>query len=250
MAELRQRFVALLDAPSRLSGAELTRWRAGLDSSSAAAYHPWLRVPADDPRAPAVTVPPTAFAAGIIARRERRVGLTWGPANELAATAVVAVDVLTAAAQDDLHRAGVNVFHAERDGYRLVSARTLSRDSRYEQLTVRRLMTMIMLSLEREASLLVFEPNTPDLRAGLVHRLTQFLRALFRQGAFAGDTEDASFFVRCDDVLNPPTDAGRGRLVAEVGVAPSAPLEFIVVRISQDADGRTSVSNGNPGGAP
>ena len=43
---------------------------------------------------------PSAFAAGIIASRELRLGLPWGPANEQAASAVTAVDAVTDAVHD------------------------------------------------------------------------------------------------------------------------------------------------------
>jgi hypothetical protein len=248
VADLRARFVALIDAPARLPAGELTRWRSNFGSSFAAAYHPWLGVPAADPRDPAVPVPPSAFAAGIISARERRLGLAFGPANEVAAGAVVGLDRVALDAVGPLHRAGINVFHAERDGFRLASARTLSRDPHYEQLAVRRLMTMIMETARRHADSLVFEPHTPDLRGLLVHTLTEFLRDLFRRGALAGDTEESSFFVRCDESLNPTDAVAGGRLVAEIGVAPAVPLEFIVVRISQDAEGRTDVVPVTAGG--
>ncbi len=72
------------------------RWRAGFDTSYAAAYHPWLgRARSTEPDRRAQPVPPSAFAAGIIAGRERRLGLPWGPANELAAGAVTADDAVT-----------------------------------------------------------------------------------------------------------------------------------------------------------
>ena len=48
--------------------------------------------------------------------------------------------------------------------------------------------------------------------------------------------------------LNPTDAVAGGRLVAEIGVAPAVPLEFIVVRISQDAEGRTDVVPVTPGG--
>jgi phage tail sheath protein FI len=242
VAACQHRFAVLLDVPAGLPAAEITRWRARFDSSYLAAYHPWLGVPVQTPGWPAVFVPPSAFAAGTIARRENSLGIPWGPANELAVAAVTAADVVTAAIHDQLHLLGVNVFRGERDGFRLSAARTLSSDPDYRQLSVRRLMTMIALTLERQSQWLVFEPNTPDLRAKLFHSLSQFLSALFRQGAFAGDTEDQSFFVRCDDALNPPESQALGRLIAEVGVAPAAPLEYLVLRISQDADGSVQVN--------
>ena len=242
VAVFNHQFVVLLDVPSGLPAAEITRWRARFDSSYLAAYHPWLGVPAQSPDWPAVFVPPSAFAAGIIAKREISLGIPWGPANELAASAVTAADMVTAAIHDQLHLLGVNVFRGERDGFRLSAARTLSSDPDYRQLSVRRLMTMITLTLERQSQWLVFEPNTADLRAKLSHSLSQFLGALFRQGAFAGDTEEQSFFVRCDDALNPPESQALGRLIAEVGVAPATPLEYLILRISQDTDGSVQVT--------
>jgi len=242
VAEFRGTAVALLDAPSRLAVADLERWRAGFDSGYAAAYYPWLGVPGDGPDRRAQPVPPSAVAAGVIAARELRLGLPWGPANEIAVGAVTADDLVPDAVHDDLHRLGVNVYRAERDGFRLTAARTLSLDPRYRQLSVRRLMTMIRLALERQAEELVFEPNTADLRATVTHTITEFLRDLFRQGAFAGDTEESSFFVRCDDRLNPPESQALGRLITEVGVALASPLEYLVLRISQDVDGTAAVT--------
>ncbi|MEU6863232.1 phage tail sheath C-terminal domain-containing protein [Streptomyces sp. NPDC046876] len=243
LAEHRRRFVALLDVPPGLPVRAVARWRAALDSSHAAAYHPWLGVvdpdapDAPDPARRAVLVPPSGFAAGITAERERRLGLPWGPANALAADAVTAAQRLGDADCDELHLLGINVFRAERDGYRLAAARTLSHDPDLRQLSVRRLMTMLRLTLHRQAQPLVFEPHTPQLRDELRSSLVQLLRGLYRAGAFAGDTEDEAFFVRCDEQLNPVRSQGLGRLVAEVGVAPAQPLEYLVLRITQYGDG-------------
>jgi hypothetical protein len=102
-------------------------------------------------------------------------------------------------------------------------------------------MTMIGLTLQRQSNWLVFEPNTPGLRSKLFHCLTQYLSGLYRQGAFAGDTEQQSFFVRCDDTVNPAASVAMGRLIVEIGVAPAAPLEYLVLRIAQDTDGSVQV---------
>ncbi|MFB7051955.1 hypothetical protein ACFCXT_02235 [Streptomyces vinaceus] len=243
LAERQRRFVALLDVPPGLPVRAVARWRAAFDSSYAAAHHPWLGVPApEDPDRAAVHVPPCGFAAGIIAERERSLGLPWGPANALAADAVTAAQRLAGADCDALHLLGVDVFRAERDGYRLASARTLSRDPDLRQLSVRRLMTMLRLALDRQAQGLAFEPHTPQLRDALRASVVRLLRGLYRSGAFAGDTEDEAFFVRCDERLNPGWSAGLGRLVAEIGVAPAQPLEYLVLRIAQDADGAVTVT--------
>jgi hypothetical protein len=250
VAALRRRFIALLDAPNGIPAQSVLRWRTQFDTSFAAAYYPWLGVPReDDPARTIVDVPPSAFAAGIIAARENRYGIPWGPANELAATAVVSAASISDAVHDQLHLAGINVYRAERDGFRLTAARTLSSDPDYKQLSIRRLMTMLEVTIDRQAQWLVFEPNTPALRRDLTFTITQMLRILQREGTFAGATDVESFFVRCDDSLNPRSSQELGRLVAEVGVAPAAPLEYLVLRITQDKSGRVQVSPPGEGGA-
>lgn len=249
VAELRHRFVALLDVPAGLSRRQILDWRACFQSSYAAAYFPWLGVPrAGNTRASLVQVPPSSFAAGITADREHRLGLSWGPANVLAAGAVLATEAVTDAVHDELHLRGINVYRQDRDGFRLSAARTLSIDPDYVQLSVRRLMTMLALTLERQSQWLVFEPNTAQLRDSLQRTVTEFLRDQHRKGAFAGNTETESFFVRCDDGLNPPPSQGLGRLVAEIGVAPASPLEYLILRISQDVDGTLQVVSPDQGG--
>jgi hypothetical protein len=244
LADRQRRFVALLDVPRFLPARAAARWRARFDSAYAAAYHPWLGVvDPDDPQAPVEPVPPSAFAAGIIAERERRLGLQFGPANELAADAVVSLEAVSDADHDALHLLGIDVFRAERDGFRLTSARTLSADPDYRQLSVRRLVTMLRLAIERQLQWMVFEPNNPELRLVVTGVVTQLLRQLFRANAFAGTSEAEAFFVRCDDPLNPAYSQALGRVVAEIGVAPAQPLEYIVLRISQDADGGLGVED-------
>jgi hypothetical protein len=242
LAARQQRFVALLDVPPHLTVRAIARWRAQLEGSYVAAYHPWLRVVVpEDPSRRTVAIPPSAVAAGIIAEREIRLGLSWGPSAELAVDPVLGADPVSDADHETLFGLGVNVFRAERDGLRLSSARTLSADASYRQLSVRRLMTMLRLAIERQLQWLVFEPHTSRLRLVLTTTLVRLLRELYRAGAFAGDSEQQAFFVRCDESLNPRWSSDLGRLVAEVGVAPAEPLEFLVVRVTQDADGTLGV---------
>jgi len=129
------------------------------------------------------------------------------------------------------------VFRREREGVRLTAARTLSRESAWRQLSVRRLVTMIGRALERQMQWTVFEPNAGGLRAELRLLLVSYLRQLFRLGAFRGAREEEAFFVRCDETNNPSPSVDAGRLVAEIGVAPAEPLEFILLRLVRGGDG-------------
>lgn len=53
------------------------------------------------------------------------------------------------------------------------------------------------------------------------------------RGALTGETAAEAFFVHCDESNNPPQERANGRLLAEVGVAPSRPFEFVVLRVGR-----------------
>jgi len=216
----------------------VARFRSRFDSSWCALYHPWLAVATpDDGRDAWVPVPPAAAAAGIIAARELAFGIPHGPANEIVAQAVKPLIRVTPAEHDALHPLGINVFVQEALGVRLTAARTLSLDPSWRQLSVRRLLLMLRLTLLRQMQWAVFEPHTPALRRQIVHVVTALLRRLYRLGAFTGASEEQAFFVQCDEALNPPYRVDNGQLLAHIGVAPAEPLEFIVLQFSRDGDG-------------
>jgi hypothetical protein len=241
-AELLRSFIVLLDVPPRLNQRKILSWRASFNSSYAAAYHPWLQVARlDDQRNALIHIPPSAVAAGIIAQRELALGVPHGPANVLAAGVVDIDEIVSPARHDELHPAGINVYLRERDGIRLTAARTLSRDLTYRQLSVRRLMLLLRKTLEERTQWVVFEPNNAALRAEIRHLLRSYLSQLFTIGAFRGATEDEAFFIRCDEILNSQRIVDAGQLIAEIGVAPTEPIEFILLRLARDGDGTLTV---------
>ena len=238
LAESLRSFVVLIDVPPGLNQYQILRWRTNFDSSFVAAYHPWLKVSRrDDSRDALLRVPPAAVAAGVIARQELAFGVPHGPANVIAAEVISLDDRVSPARHDELHPQGINVYLQERDGVRLTAARTLSRIPSLRQLSVRRLLTMIKRALEQQMQWVVFEPNNTALRFEVRLALESYLRQLFRLGAFRGATEEQAFFVVCDETNNSQATMDNGQLIAEVGVAPAEPLEFIVLRLARDADG-------------
>ena len=227
----------LLDVPLGLPHRRVLRWRASFDSPYAAAYHPWLDVAApDDARDTLVRMTPSAFAAGIVADRERRLGVQVGPGNQVAVGPVRVSTVVTADQHHELHPDGINVFVSERDGIRLTAARTLSRRGDLRQLSVARLLTVLRLSLQRELDWAVFEPNDDALWAQVRRLVAGYLTRLYAAGAFTGDTAKEGFFVRCDRSTMTPNDLDNGRFVCLVGIAPAEPLEYLVLRITRDRD--------------
>jgi uncharacterized protein len=62
------------------------------------------------------------------------------------------------------------------------------------------------------------------------------MRTLFQQGAFqqsSARSEADSFFVVCDDTVNPQSEIDLGRVNVLVGFAPLKPAEFVVITIQQ-----------------
>ena len=226
--------IALLDVPPGLSQARIESWRDQFDSSWAAAYHPWLH-PARRAGAEALWPrPPSAVAAGIIARRELERGIQFGPANEIARQIISLAEHQPEGRADALHPQNINCFVRDQEGIRLIAARTLSRERDWRQLSVRRLMLMLRRTLLGEAQWAVFEPNGPALWRDLQHAIESLLRGFHNVGAFAGRSEAESFFVRMN---TEPWRLDRGELLIEIGVAPAEPLEFILVRLQRDGDG-------------
>ncbi len=72
--------------------------------------------------------------------------------------------------------------------------------------------------------------------------LKTYLRQLFRMGAFKGAVEEEAFFVRCDKMLNPSHIIDAGKMVAQIGLAPAEPVEFIVLNFVREGDGTLVVT--------
>ena len=118
-------------------------------------------------------------------------------------------------------------------GIRVFGARTLSSEGEWRYLNVRRLVLMIEEAVEDANQWAVFEPNNPLLRQILTHNLNSFLDTLWRSGALAGSSPAAAYSVKCDFENNPPSVIDAGQLIAEIGVAPAIPFEFIRFRLGR-----------------
>ena len=79
----------------------------------------------------------------------------------------------------------------------------------------------------------VYETNNADLWNRVRRRLADYCRNLYDQGALKGNSPEQAFYVKCDSETNSREHWEAGELVAEVGLAPSVPMEFIVVGITR-----------------
>jgi phage tail sheath protein FI len=240
--EKRRDRIALLDPPfatardDALGVGAVRAWRSRFDSMYAAFYYPWLRVV--DPLRPSAAlmrdIPPSGHVAGQYAQTDFQVGVHKAPAN---APLVWTQDV-TVVVGDSVHgilnAAGINVVRplAGR-GIRIFGACTVSSDPDWRFVNVRRLLMMIEKAIYVSTQWAVFEPNDTFTRAKLRLALTSFLASLWQKGALMGGAADEAFYVKCDEANNSETEHGNGRLLAEVGVVPSKPFEFVILRVER-----------------
>ncbi len=218
---------------------DLLELRQDFDSSYAALYHPWLRMP--DPlelNGILRDVPPDGHIAGVYARVETQTGPHQPPANKgLEAVQDVAMPI------DNVWHGyfndnSINVIKAYSGrGLRIGGARTLSSDSLWRYVNVRRLLIMIERSIRVHTQWIVFEPNNSRLWRDVDRVLRNFLDNLWRRGMLDGATADEAYSVTCDATTNPPEETNAGRLIAEVGVNPPWPAEFVIVRVSLSENG-------------
>jgi hypothetical protein len=212
------------------------------EMSCVALYWPWVYAQehVDDP---VIELPPSPYAAGVIARRDLARGPQSSPANETLRDVVASVlpfdDEIHGSLYDpDPDAAGpvpaVNVMRAFPGyGIQLWGARTLSTERWLRFLSVRRTLTAIELRMKAALDLLVFEPNIPALWLQITQTALAVLTPFFESGALRGDRPEEAFYVRCDGRVNPPEAVERGELLVEVGVAVAAPAEFIVFRVGR-----------------
>lgn len=237
--------VALLDPPDfgypnqQVSLGEVQTWRSQFDSSYAALYFPWVLV--SDPlllnNQIVRRIPPSGHAAGVCANTDTSVGVWKAPANTEAQWAQDVTAEVTPAMQGFLNPLGINCIRAFRGrGLRIYGARTLSSDTNWIFLNVRRLMCMIEQAMEVALQWAVFEPNNFYLWQKVTLGATTFLTSLWQQGAFVGNTAAQAFFVQCNQQTNPLTATSQGQMLAIIGVAPTQPAEFVIFRIGKTQD--------------
>jgi phage tail sheath protein FI len=239
-AEALQYRIAVVDAPKGSSMNQVRAFRGQFDSTRAALYHPWIEImdptqrPAQGAPPPLLLLPASGFITGIYARTDDLRGVFKAPANEVVMGLTQFESNITKTRQDVLNPEGINALRFFPDrGYRVWGARTMSSDPEWKYVNVRRLFNMIEHSIVRGTQYAVFEPNNPILWAKIRQSIEDFLLVQWRDGALIGDTPDKAYFVRCDRTTMTQNDLDNGRMIALVGIAPTYPAEFVIIRIGQ-----------------
>lgn len=229
---MKNRF-AVLDMPfDCIKTKELIEYREMIDSTYAAMYHPWLQV-YDRSTQKSGYFPPSGAVMGVYARTDVARGVHKAPANETVMCTDLSVNY-NKGEQDILNPAGINLIRKlPGQGIRVWGARTASSNSAYKYVNVRRLFIFVEESIRVNTNWVVFEPNDTTLWTRVNITISAFLDTLWRSGMLAGATPEESYFVEIGASTMTQDDINNGRLICNVGIAPSRPAEFVIFRVTQ-----------------
>src|SRR5665213_960915 len=173
---------------------------------------------------------------GIYARSDINRGVFKAPADEVVNGIVGFSHHVDSGTHDILNPLGINAlrdFTAENRGLRVWGARTVSSDPEWQYINIRRLCQYIEASIEYGTQWVVFEPNNELLWARVRQSVSDFLSHTWCSGALMGTKASEAFYVLCDRTTMTQSDIENGRLIVEIGIAPTFPAEFVIFRISQ-----------------
>jgi phage tail sheath protein FI len=214
-----------------------------------ALYGPWIQVVNPDVATaavqPLVWIPPVGQVLGTYARIADARGVWKAPAGDearLGDALGVEYDMTDADHTDLVRNGGVNGIRALPGAGIVVDAsRTLSTDTRWLFVNVRRLFNFVKSSLRDGLTWVAQEPHDETLRRMVrFNVVTPFLLGLWRQGAFGSDPADQVFTVKCDSENNSPQDVSNGVFTLEVYFYPAKPAEAILIVVGQQDSGATA----------
>lgn len=229
---LKSRF-AVIDMPKDLyKPKDLLEYREMVDSTYAAMYHPWIQVFDRASNKPDF-IPPSGAIMGIYARTDATRGVHKAPANETVFATGLSVNY-NATEQSILNPAGINLIRAlPGQGIRVWGARTASSNSSFKYVNVRRLFIFVEETIKASTNWVVFEPNDTTLWTRVQMTISSFLEGLWRNGMLVGSSAAEAFFVEIGPSTMSKDDIMNGRLICNIGIAPSRPAEFVVFRVTQ-----------------
>jgi phage tail sheath protein FI len=198
-----------------------------LDTSYAAAYHPWVKV-RDNASNKTVWVPPSVVMPAVFAFNDRVAAEWFAPAGLNRGGVQEALQVRSRLDQqnrDELYEGRVNpiaTFPAQ--GICVWGQKTLQQAaSALDRINVRRLMIKVKKFIASSSRYLVFEQNTEATRNRFLSIVNPYLANVQeRSGLYA-------FKVVMDDSNNTPDLIDRNILVGQIYLQPTRTAEFITL---------------------
>ena len=224
---------------------QVTNGAAGVDSSYAATYWPWLQT-LDPDTGQQVWVPASTMIPGAYAFNDRAGEAWFAPAglNRGGLSTVLRTErALTNGNRDTLYQANVNpIATFPNTGVVIFGQKTMQKKaSALDRVNVRRLLIALKNYISQIADNLVFEQNSIATRNNFLSQVNPYLASVQqRQGLYA-------FKVVMDDTNNTPDVIDRNQLVGQIYIQPTRTAEFIYLDFNVQPTGATF--DGAGGGA-
>jgi phage tail sheath protein FI len=176
---------------------------------------------------------PCGVAAGMIARCDEKWPV-WAAAegdDAILRPGLRPAWTINNADRSRLANAGINLLQSVRIAPKFAaSPRTLAAGaaavSDWRFLSACRLALFVMTCIERGTRWMLFERNSQSTWLMAKAQVEAFLDSLYAEGAFAGRTGEASYFVVCDDRINNEETMRAGKINLAFGFAASKAGEY------------------------
>lgn len=235
------RFV-ILTVPKGSSAQDAVDWlrfELGRYSKFAALYWPWIKVADPLSKNRPLVMPPLGHIAGIYARTDSQRNVAKAPAGTTdgALNFLLGLETNPTQGERDLvYPNKINpLLFTPQTGNVVWGCRTISNDSQWRYVSVRRLFMFLEKSVYNATWWIPFENNGPALWAKITAQLNSFLLAQFNAGLLAGSSPAQAFSVVCDGTNNTAATIELGQVNVDVSVAPFKPAEFVTFRFAQIA---------------
>jgi hypothetical protein len=233
---------AILTVPYGSSAQEAVDWfkyTLARFSKWAALYWPWVTVadPLSDNRD--LAMPVLGHVAGIYARtdNDKNVGKAPGGTIDGQLRFITGLEMNPDIEERNLvYPNRINpLISSPATGRAVWGVRTISNDSDWRYINVRRLFMYAERSVYNSTHWIVFENNGPALWARIKAQLDSFLNTLFTEGMLAGTSPAEAFQVVVDSTNNTAATIEAGQVIIDVALAPNKPAEFVRFRFTQMA---------------
>jgi uncharacterized protein len=230
----RRRALLILDPPwawSTVDSAMLGIRGSAQTSRSALTYFPRVRARGDVGRYVA-GMPACGVVAGMLARCDRRgVWHAMPPVDTTLKGSLAPLLDIGPKQSALLQRMGVNTFVRLQPGIAALQGNAsfaggAAVGAFAQDLSVARLTTFVLRSIEQHSRWVFRAPRTPDVATALERQVWIFLARLKQSGAFAGASPEQAFFLRTSAPATTIDGGNDVTLTLRVGFAPRRPNEF------------------------
>lgn len=235
LAEDRGDCIAVIDLVGYKSTvSEVTAEAAGVNSSYAAAYWPWIQIPTSMGKNE--FVPASTIIPGVYAFTERTKAPWFAPAgivNGGIPNAIQPERKLVRTERDTLQASNVNpIANLPGVGVVVYGQKTLQKKaSALDRVNVRNLLSELKAFVKNISDGLAFEQNTINTRNRFLSQVRPYMESVVdRQGLYA-------FEVVMDDTLNTPDVVDRNQIIGKIRIQPTKTAEFIILDFTIDPTG-------------